>query len=105
MNTSVDVFSVVLPSRMQADDLLALGDRLHARYVAAQSANSDDDGVAPEGCPVGVAIPATVAASHTRFTVSLSALRATIALRYEGGNATPEAITPAMANVASDRAW
>lgn len=104
MNTSSDVFSVVLPSRMQADDLLAVGSQLHARYFAVLSAHTDDATVPPEGCPVGVAIPAAIATSHTRFTASLSALRATIVLRYERSD-DAEAITPAKANVDSDRAW
>jgi hypothetical protein len=89
---------------MLADDLVALGNQLHARYVAAQHGTRKGAAV-PEGCPAGVPIPATVAASRKRLDAALDALRAATALRHEGVEPSPDSNDRPSATAASRSAW
>ena len=105
MNAPTDTFSVPLPSRMLADDLLALGHQLNARYVAVQHSLRKGAPPAPQGCPAGVPIPATVAASRKRLDAALVALRASANLRHESADPRPDASGKAPAITASRAAW
>ena len=101
MNIHSVTLLVQLPARMLAADVLALGEQLDARLTAVLPGAH----AAPVGCPVDVAIPATVSASHGRFATTLSALRDATAKRHDADSDVPDTAAQATANRASDNAW
>lgn len=101
-----DHSAVQLPSRMQTDDLLGVGDQLRARYLAATSPARKGGDLRPEGVPEGVHVPASIAASWKRFDAAHVALGAYVLQREASVlNAAPTDDASAVANDASDRAW
>ncbi len=101
MNIHFASLLVQLPARMLAADVLALGAQLDARFTAVLPGAS----AAPVGCPVDVAVPATVSASHARFSTTLTALREATAKRHDADSDLPDTDAQATANRASDNAW
>ena len=101
MNIQFATLLVQLPARMQAADVLALGEQLDARFAAILPGAPTP----PVGCPIDVAVPATVSASHGRFVVTLTALREATAKRHDADSDQPDVEAQSSANRASDTAW
>ncbi len=96
----VSLINFQLPSRMEASDVVGVGEQLAARYAAVAS-----PGKTPvEGAPAHVVVPPAVSASWRRFAASHDTLATTTALRL-ATTPQPPTVDPDASNAASDDAW
>lgn len=100
-----DHATVQLPARMQADDLLAVGDQLHVCLAAVLAKSAKAREALPEALAAVTAVPASVSASWARFAAAHGALRASVDATHAASTTPEDTSTRDEANADADAAW